>query len=52
MKQTVKMLSVLRRLTLAAGMMMWLGLSVSAQSIDLKLKDATVQTAVMELQKK
>ena len=31
---------------------MWLGLSASAQSIDLKLKDATVQTAVMELQKK
>ena len=52
MKQTVKMLSTLRRLTLAAGMMMWLGLSASAQSIDLKLKDATVQTAVMELQKK
>ena len=46
------MLSVLRRLVLAACMLAWLGLSASAQSIDLKLKDVTTQTAVMELQKR
>ena len=52
MKQTATMLASLKRLSLVFGMMMWLGLSVSAQSIDLRLKDVTVQTAVMELQKK
>ena len=52
MKQTVKMLSALRKLTLATGITICLGLSASAQSIDLKLKDVTAQTAVMELQKK
>ena len=52
MKQTAIMLADLKRLCLVFGMMMWLGLSVSAQSIDLRLTDVTVQTAVMELQKK
>ena len=52
MKQTATMLANLKRLSFVLGMMMWLGLSVSAQSIDFRLKDVTVQTAVMELQKK
>ena len=52
MKQTAKMLANLKRLGLVFGMMTWLGLSSYAQSINLKLKDETVQTAVMELQKK
>lgn len=46
------MLATLKRLGLVFGLMMWLGLSASAQSINLKLNDVTVQTAVMELQKK
>ena len=52
MKQTATMLATLKRLGLVFGLMMWLGLSASAQSINLKLNDVTVQTAVMELQKK
>ena len=52
MKQTGKyMLAVMRRFSLICCMAVCYGLSASAQSIDLKLKDVTVQTAVLELQK-
>ena len=46
------MLSVLFRLSVMAFMALSFGLSAYAQSIDLKLRNVTVQTAVMELQKK
>ena len=46
------MLSALFRLSVMAFMALSFGLSAYAQSIDLKLRNVTVQTAVMELQKK
>lgn len=53
MKLTLKSLSsVASRLLLTACAVVGFSLGVSAQSINLKLKDVTVQTAVLELQKK
>ena len=46
------MLSALFRLSVMACMALSFGLSAYAQSIDLRLRNVTVQTAVMELQKK
>ena len=46
------MLYAFRRLALAIVIALCPGVSSFAQSIDLKLKDVTVQTAVMELQNK
>jgi len=53
MKLTLKSLSsVASRLLLTACAVVGFSLGVSAQSINLRLKDVTVQTAVLELQKK
>ena len=42
----------LRRLILAVFVLLGFSIGVSAQDLDFKIKDMTVQTAVMELQKK
>ncbi|MBE6237838.1 MAG: TonB-dependent receptor [Bacteroidales bacterium] len=53
MKLTKKSLSgIMRRLSLTVCAVIGFSMGVSAQSIDLKLKNVTVQTAVTELQKK
>lgn len=46
------MLSAWFRLSVTACMALFFSLSAYAQSIDLRLRNVTVQTAVMELQKK
>ena len=53
MELTVMNLSMsLRRILLTVCAVVCLSVGVSAQDIDIRLKDVTVQTAIMELQKK
>ncbi|MBQ3249684.1 MAG: TonB-dependent receptor [Bacteroidales bacterium] len=48
----MKLSMTLRRILLTVCAVVCFGVGVSAQNIDIRLKDVTVQTAIMELQKK